>query len=65
MGHDTTPDSGTAGATRIKAESIQDPPKIPVGAAEGCDLLLLMSIFKNNIKRSQPAAAPTGGGVSL
>ncbi len=31
----------------------------PVGAAEGCDLLTL--IFKNKIKRSQPAAAPTGG----
>jgi hypothetical protein len=29
----------------------------PVGAAEGCDLLIL--IFKNQIKRSQPAAAPT------
>jgi hypothetical protein len=27
----------------------------PVGAAEGCDLL----IFKNKIKRSQPSAAPT------
>jgi hypothetical protein len=30
----------------------------PVGAAEGCDLLIL--IFKNQIKRSQPSAAPTG-----
>src|SRR5690349_4581611 len=29
----------------------------PVGAAEGCDLLIL--IFKNKIKRSQHAAAPT------
>jgi hypothetical protein len=29
----------------------------PVGAAEGCDLLIL--IFK--IKRSQPSAAPTLG----
>jgi hypothetical protein len=27
-----------------------------VGAAEGCDLLIL----KNKIKRSQPSAAPTG-----
>ena len=32
---------------------------IPVGAAEGCDLLML--ILKNKIKRSQPSAAPTGG----
>ncbi|EZP33208.1 hypothetical protein BW33_01108 [Pseudomonas sp. RIT288] len=31
---------------------------IPVGAAAGCDLLLL--IFKGQGKRSQPAAAPTG-----
>jgi hypothetical protein len=30
----------------------------PVGAAAGCDLLIL--IFKNQIKRSQPSAAPTG-----
>ncbi|EPA97184.1 hypothetical protein PG5_24930 [Pseudomonas sp. G5(2012)] len=30
---------------------------IPVGAAAGCDLLIL--IFKSKIKRSQPAAAPT------
>jgi hypothetical protein len=30
--------------------------RIPVGAAEGCDLLTV--ILK--IKRSQPAAAPTG-----
>ncbi|MCU7218387.1 hypothetical protein, partial [Pseudomonas sp. VE 196-7] len=30
----------------------------PVGAAEGCDLLIL--ILKNKIKRSQPSAAPTG-----
>jgi hypothetical protein len=29
-----------------------------VGAAEGCDLLILT--FKNKIKRSQPSAAPTG-----
>jgi hypothetical protein len=33
---------------------------IHVGAAEGCDLLILP--FKSQIKRSQPAAAPTGGG---
>jgi hypothetical protein len=31
---------------------------IPVGAAEGCDLLILT--FQNKIKRSQPSAAPTG-----
>jgi hypothetical protein len=31
---------------------------IPVGAAAGCDLLILL--LKNKIKRSQPAAAPTG-----
>jgi hypothetical protein len=31
---------------------------LTVGAAEGCDLLIL--ICKNKIKRSQPAAAPTG-----
>ncbi|PTT25641.1 DUF4381 domain-containing protein [Pseudomonas sp. HMWF021] len=30
----------------------------PVGAAEGCDLLILL--FKGKIKRSQPSAAPTG-----
>ncbi|MBK5414700.1 hypothetical protein [Pseudomonas sp. TH31] len=29
----------------------------PVGAAEGCDLLIL--VFKIKIKRSQPSAAPT------
>jgi Domain of unknown function (DUF4381) len=29
-----------------------------VGAAEGCDLLILL--FKGKIKRSQPSAAPTG-----
>ncbi|WP_160165325.1 hypothetical protein [Pseudomonas sp. GM30] len=31
----------------------------PVGAAEGCDLLMVL--LKNKIKRSQPSAAPTGG----
>jgi hypothetical protein len=30
----------------------------PAGAAEGCDLLILL--FKGKIKRSQPSAAPTG-----
>jgi hypothetical protein len=30
----------------------------PVGAAAGCDPLIL--IFKSKIKGSQPAAAPTG-----
>jgi hypothetical protein len=35
--------------------------RAPVGAAEGCDLLLLP--FKNKIKRSQPAAAPTGAAL--
>jgi hypothetical protein len=30
----------------------------PVGAAEGCDLLIFA--FKSKIKRSQPSAAPTG-----
>ncbi|WP_158275056.1 hypothetical protein [Pseudomonas sp. HMWF021] len=30
----------------------------PVGAAAGCDLLMLF--FKSKIKRSQPSAAPTG-----
>jgi len=34
--------------------------KYPVGAAEGCDLLIL--ILKS--KRSQPSAAPTGAGGS-
>jgi hypothetical protein len=34
----------------------------PVGAAEGCDLLTLF--FKNQIKRSQPSAAPTGIGFA-
>ncbi|WP_236645199.1 hypothetical protein, partial [Pseudomonas sp. RIT288] len=32
-----------------------------VGAAAGCDLLIL--ILKSKIKRSQPSAAPTGNGV--
>jgi hypothetical protein len=32
--------------------------KAHVGAAAGCDLLTL--VLKNTIKRSQPAAAPTG-----
>ncbi|CAI8727177.1 hypothetical protein EMIT0232MI5_110263 [Pseudomonas sp. IT-232MI5] len=36
--------------------------KSPVGAAEGCDLLIL--IFKSKIKRSQPSAAPTRGFAS-
>ncbi|MCU7218365.1 hypothetical protein [Pseudomonas sp. VE 196-7] len=31
----------------------------PVGAAAGCDLLILVFINKSKIKRSQPAAAPT------
>ncbi|MNK88968.1 hypothetical protein D3C87_1089600 [compost metagenome] len=35
---------------------------IPVGAAAGCDLLIL--ILKTKIKRSQPASAPTGAGCS-
>jgi len=34
---------------------------MPVGAAEGCDLLTLF--FKIKIKRSQPSAAPTQGRV--
>jgi hypothetical protein len=36
--------------------------KTPVGAAEGCDLLILF--LKSNIKISQPSAAPTGDCVS-
>jgi hypothetical protein len=36
-----------------------------VGAAEGCDLLILFLIFiglsNAKVKRSQPSAAPTGG----
>ncbi|MFJ5239591.1 hypothetical protein ACIP86_23155 [Pseudomonas neuropathica] len=38
----------------------------PVGAAEGCDLLILLfgSIEKIKIKRSQPAAAPTGDRIA-
>ncbi|MBK5352455.1 hypothetical protein JFU37_08035 [Pseudomonas sp. TH41] len=35
----------------------------PVGAAEGCDLLILL--LKTKIKRSQPAAAPTEVGAIL
>ncbi|CAI8912564.1 hypothetical protein EMIT0P218_30323 [Pseudomonas sp. IT-P218] len=31
-----------------------------VGAAEGCDLLICFEKIK--VKRSQPSAAPTGGG---
>src|ERR1700759_1977293 len=34
-------------------------PRVPVGAAAGCDLLIL--ILKKKIKRSQPAAALTRG----
>ncbi|WP_206662987.1 hypothetical protein, partial [Pseudomonas sp. Sample_9] len=34
----------------------------PVGAAEGCDLLILILILKSMIKSSQPSAAPTGNG---
>ncbi|WP_150615426.1 hypothetical protein [Pseudomonas fluorescens] len=40
-----------AGAVALIAQT-------PVGAAEGCDLLIL--IFKSKIKRSQPSATPTG-----
>ncbi|VVN92897.1 hypothetical protein PS718_02038 [Pseudomonas fluorescens] len=38
----------------------------PVGAAAGCDLLILIfsGIEKNQSKRSQPAAAPTGGRIA-
>jgi hypothetical protein len=36
---------------------------INVGAAAGCDLLI--RLFKSQIKRSQPAAAPTGGLIVL
>jgi hypothetical protein len=37
----------------------------PVGAAEGCDLLILIFVALEGakIKRSQPSAAPTGDGV--
>ena len=38
------------------------PTHIPVGAAEGCDLLTVVSGRK--IKRSQPSAAPTGIGLN-
>ncbi|MGS0545121.1 hypothetical protein HXW87_13590 [Pseudomonas sp. Y5-11] len=37
---------------------MQQPMNHPVGAAEGCDLLILF--LKIKIKRSQPSAAPTG-----
>jgi hypothetical protein len=39
--------------------------RTPVGAAEGCDLLIFCNVSptKTKIKRSQPSAAPTGGGV--
>jgi hypothetical protein len=36
--------------------------QFPVGAAEGCDLLIL--IFNGKVKRSQPSAAPTGECIS-
>ncbi|MNS29856.1 hypothetical protein D3C72_618740 [compost metagenome] len=38
------------------------PSPIPVGAAEGCDLLIFgrLDPSKSKIKRSQPSAAPTG-----
>jgi hypothetical protein len=35
----------------------------PVGAAEGCDLLIFF--FKIKIKRSQPSAVPTGLALSM
>ncbi|MBV6827146.1 hypothetical protein [Pseudomonas sp. PD9R] len=44
------------GGTKFNPDPIQS-----VGAAEGCDLLIL--ILKNKIKRSQPSAAPTGSNV--
>jgi hypothetical protein len=40
----------------------------PVGAAEGCDFLILIfaeaDTAEINSKRSQPSAAPTGDGVA-
>ena len=41
----------------VSSKKLKNTP-IPVGAAAGCDLLIL--IFKGQGKRSQPAAAPTG-----
>ncbi|MDD1007052.1 hypothetical protein M5G27_06105 [Pseudomonas shahriarae] len=39
----------------------------PVGAAEGCDLLILIfvGLEKKQSKRSQPAAAPTGDRIAM
>jgi hypothetical protein len=36
-----------------------------VGAAEGCDLLILFFGGSEKIKRSQPSAAPTGPGARI
>ncbi len=51
--------SSTCSPTAVKASTTNNS---PVGAAAGCDLLTL--IFKNKVKRSQPAAAPTGKQVN-
>jgi len=58
---DTQPVFPVAGYT---AEITDD--RTPVGAAEGCDLLIFVLAGGEKlqkIKRSQPSAAPTGVGV--
>ncbi|WP_143517904.1 hypothetical protein [Pseudomonas sp. PICF141] len=50
---------------RTKADQLTiRKPRSTVGAAEGCDLLILIfggfMDIKTKIKRSQPSAAPTG-----
>jgi hypothetical protein len=44
---------------QIGAQLNPDSNRIPVGAAEGSDLLIL--ILNTKVKRSQPSAAPTWG----
>jgi len=54
-------DSTLSRAGSLPQGSLQDLPF--VGVAAGCDLLTLL--FKDKIKRSQPAAAPTGRAVEF
>jgi hypothetical protein len=46
-------------ALSVPQSPVQALARTPVGAAEGCDLLILF--LKIKVKRSQPSAAPAGG----
>ncbi|WP_212760564.1 hypothetical protein, partial [Pseudomonas fluorescens] len=56
-----------SGADPMTPTSPLDLENGPVGAAEGCDLLILLfdGPKRPKIKRSQPSAAPTGVGEGL